>query len=67
MQDLGLGADVYRWDEPMELPEGAEAAEVGVGQYRPGLNFGQFSELTVKRYYHTKGRAVKRLTDALIV
>ncbi|BDA45318.1 hypothetical protein COCOBI_07-1050 [Coccomyxa sp. Obi] len=47
-----------RWDEAMELPEGAQAAEVGVGQYRPGLNFGQFSELTVKQYYHTNGRAV---------
>ncbi len=41
----------------MELPEGVQAAEVGVGQYRPGLNFGQFSELTVKHYYHTNGRA----------
>ncbi len=42
----------------MELPEGVQAAEVGLGQYRPGLNFGQFSELTVKRCYHPNGRAV---------
>ena len=35
----------------MEIPSGAEAAKVGVGQWRPGLDFGQFSELTVQQYY----------------
>ncbi|CAK0782425.1 hypothetical protein CVIRNUC_005681 [Coccomyxa viridis] len=40
-----------RWDQPMEIPSGAEAAKVGVGQWRPGLDFGQFSELTVQQYY----------------
>lgn len=41
----------------MELPREADAAQVGVGQWRPGLNFGQFSELTLKRYYHMNGTA----------
>ena len=40
-----------RWDQPMDIPAGAEAAKVGVGQWLPGLDFGQFSELTVKQYY----------------
>ncbi len=43
----------------MELPQGAQAAELGVGQFRPGLNFGQFSELTLKHYYQTNGMTIK--------
>lgn len=39
----------------MALPEGAQASEMGVGRFRPGLNFGQFSELTVKHYYQANG------------
>ena len=46
------GADSNRrWDQPMDIPSGAEATKVGVGQWQPGLDFGQFSELTVKQYY----------------
>lgn len=41
----------------MVLPAESKTAEVGVGQFRPGLNFGQFSELTVKHYYQTNGTA----------
>jgi hypothetical protein len=41
----------------MDLPEGADAARVGVGQWRPGLNFGQFSELTIRNYYGVNGSA----------
>ncbi|KAK9901379.1 hypothetical protein WJX75_009476 [Coccomyxa subellipsoidea] len=44
-----------RWDEAMALPGGAQASEMGVGRFRPGLNFGQFSELTVKHYYQANG------------
>ena len=40
----------------MDLPSGLGSAEVGVGQWRPGLDFGQLSELTVQNYYK-KGRA----------
>ena len=43
----------------MALPEGAQAEELGVGRFRPGLNFGQFSELTVKHYYQANGVSVK--------
>lgn len=51
------GADSNcRWDQPMDIPLGAEAAKVGVGQWRPGLDFGQFSELTVQQYY-SNGKA----------
>ena len=50
------GADgTCRWDQPMDIPLGVEAAKVGVGQWRPGLDFGQFSELTVQQYY-TNGK-----------
>ena len=35
----------------MDLPSGMEHMKVGVGQWRPGLDFGQFSELTVQHYY----------------
>ena len=35
----------------MDVPPGMPASEVGVGQWRPGLDFGQFSELTVQHYY----------------
>lgn len=40
-----------RWDQAMDVPPGIAASEVGVGQWRPGLDFGQFSELTVQHYY----------------
>ena len=40
-----------RWDEPMEVPSGAAAADVGVGLWQPGMTFGQFAELTVQKYY----------------
>ena len=35
----------------MDVPVGLDPSKVGVGQWRPGLDFGQFSALTVKRYY----------------
>lgn len=40
-----------RWDEAMEIPAGADPSCAGVGQWRPGLTFGQFSERTVAGYY----------------
>ena len=35
----------------METPPGAATPEVGVGLWQPGMTFGQFSELTVQKYY----------------
>eukprot|EP00887_Chlorella_sp_A99_P004815 scaffold4.g4815.t1 len=40
-----------RWDQAMALPEGADAAAAGVGQWRPGISFGEFSERTFQAYY----------------
>lgn len=35
----------------MQVPAGADAARAGVGQWAPGLTFGQFSERTFANYY----------------
>ena len=35
----------------MEVPSGAAATEVGVGLWRPGMSFGQFSEVTIQKNY----------------
>ena len=38
----------------MELPEGGlPRAQVGVGQWRSGISFGDFAERTL-HYYHAK-------------
>ena len=39
------------YDEPMDLPAGADAKTVGIGQWQENITFGQFSELTIKKYY----------------
>lgn len=44
-----------RWDELMALPEDADAARVGIGQWRPGMNFGEFAESTMQQYYMAHG------------
>lgn len=43
-----------RCDEPMDPPLGADAASVGIGQWKRGINFGEFSDLTVKRNFSGK-------------
>lgn len=40
-----------RWDEAMDIPEGIDARDVGIGQWRQGISFGEFSELTVKKHH----------------
>ena len=35
----------------MDIPEGAEASLVGIGQWREGITFGKFSELTVRKHH----------------
>ena len=40
-----------RWDEPMEPPAGSDPDAVGIGQWRPGMTFGEFSEATMAKYY----------------
>lgn len=36
----------------METPEGCSLeSQVGVGQWQPGISFGDFAERTVQRYY----------------
>ena len=37
----------------MEVPEGVlPQCDVGVGQWLPGISFGDFAERTVHNYYH---------------
>lgn len=44
-----------RWDEVMDMPEGdLPQAKIGVGQWLPGITFGDFAERTVAGYYHAK-------------
>lgn len=38
-----------RWDTPMASP--LEGADVGVGAWRPGLDFGAFTNATLEQYY----------------
>lgn len=40
-----------RWDCPVDPPAGASPRDIGVGCWRPGLDFGAFSELTFDAYY----------------
>lgn len=35
------------WDCPLEPPAGVSPADVGIGQWQPGLSFGETSELTM--------------------
>ncbi|GFR46408.1 hypothetical protein Agub_g7990 [Astrephomene gubernaculifera] len=37
--------------ESMECPPGVEAKRVAIGQWRPGLTFGEFAEATFDHYY----------------
>ena len=40
-----------RWDEEMDVPSGAKFSEVGIGQWSPGISFGDFSERTIQKYH----------------
>jgi hypothetical protein len=43
---------VRRWDDPLEPPPGSPGpVDVGVGQWSPGMNFGEFSERTLDANY----------------
>lgn len=35
----------------MDLPPGVDAGDVGIGQWKPGMSFGEFSEATAALYY----------------
>lgn len=35
----------------MDLPQGADPLTVGIGQWKAGMNFGEFSEATAAKYY----------------
>lgn len=35
----------------MSLPPGMEEQDVGIGQWKPGMSFGEFSEATMSKYY----------------
>ena len=39
------------FDEPMDLPPNADAKAVGIGQWQENITFGEFSELTFKKFY----------------
>jgi isopenicillin N synthase-like dioxygenase len=40
-----------RWDEPMEPPGGCSSSSIGVGQWKPGMTFGDFAEATIAHNY----------------
>jgi hypothetical protein len=44
-----------KWDCPLDAPAGVSAEDVGIGQWRPGVNFGQHSEATFDAYYKQAG------------
>ena len=37
----------------MDVPEGADEAAVGIGQWVPGITFGKFTERTMKKTYQS--------------
>lgn len=40
-----------KWDTPLDTPPGVAPKDVGIGQWRPGLTFGEHSERTFDVYY----------------
>jgi hypothetical protein len=42
---------IIRWDEPMDPPPGSDCNALGIGQWRRGMSFGEFSEATIAKYY----------------
>lgn len=51
------GWSACRWDEAMGVPEGTNPGRIGIGQWRQGINFGEFSELTIQKYYSQRPSA----------
>ena len=35
----------------MEPPEGSDSDAIGIGQWRPGMSFGDFTEATISKFY----------------
>ena len=35
----------------MGVPAGVAATDLGIGQWQPGMTFGEFSEATMVKYY----------------
>eukprot|EP00958_Prasinococcus_capsulatus_P020689 scaffold2738_cov366-Prasinococcus_capsulatus_cf.AAC.3 len=46
-----------QWDCPMDVPEGTSAEDVRVGQWEPGIDFGEFTRRTLQKNYHSEKRA----------
>lgn len=40
-----------RWDVVMDAPPGVDASKIGVGQWQPGVTFGEFSGRTLAAYH----------------
>ncbi|KAL4443947.1 hypothetical protein ABPG75_011684 [Micractinium tetrahymenae] len=40
-----------KWDTPLDAPPGVAPEDVGIGQWQPGLTFGEHSERTFDVYY----------------
>ncbi|KAI7841449.1 hypothetical protein COHA_004844 [Chlorella ohadii] len=47
------------WDCPLEPPVGVSPADVGIGQWQPGLSFGETSERTMDEYYKAASAGVR--------
>eukprot|EP00898_Chlorokybus_atmophyticus_P004054 jgi/Chlat1/464/Chrsp103S01080 len=40
-----------QWDELLDVPDGMSVGDTGVGQWTPGMTFGEFARRTVAAYY----------------
>jgi len=40
-----------QWDCPMDAPLGAKAEDIRVGQWVPGIDFGEFTRRTLEKTY----------------
>ena len=50
--DTPISPDLMcRWDEVMDVPDGAERDQVGIGQWSPNITFGDFTERTLQKYH----------------
>lgn len=45
----------------MDLPKGADPGFVGIGQWKQGINFGEFSELTIQQHHRPSKMSIEGL------
>lgn len=47
-----------KWDIRMDIPSGVDPKEVGVGQWKRGQTFGEFTKKTLENYYSSSGKVL---------